>query len=60
MMMSSESPRASGWYEEEDGHSSISGATLEKARIELNEDPSTRAAAVQELRSLILQREQVC
>ena len=43
--------------EEEDGYSSISGSTLEKARLELNEEPSNRAAAVQELRRLIVQGE---
>lgn len=40
--------------EDEDGYSSISGATLEKARVELNEDPSTRAAVIRQLRSLIV------
>ena len=43
--------------EGEDGYSSISGATLEKARRELKEDPRTRGQAVRDLRARIVQRE---
>ena len=43
--------------EGEDGYSSIRGATLEKAKRELKEDPMTRGQAVRELRARILQKE---
>ena len=43
--------------EGEDGYSSISGVTLEKARKELKEDPRTRGQAVRELRARIVQKE---
>ena len=43
--------------EGEDGYSTISGSTLEKARQELKEDPNTRGQAVRDLRSRIIQKE---
>lgn len=43
--------------EGEDGYSTIRGATLEKAKIELKEDPKTRGQAVRELRARIVQKE---
>ena len=43
--------------EGEDGYSSIRGATLEKAKAELKEDPKTRGQAVRELRARIVQKE---
>ena len=42
---------------EEDGFSCISGATLQKAIEELNENPAIRASAVKELREKILLKE---
>ena len=43
--------------EGEDGYSTIRGATLEKAKKELKEDPKTRGQAVRELRARIIQKE---
>lgn len=43
--------------EGQDGYSTITGATLEKARRELKEDPNTRGQAVRELRARIVQKE---
>ena len=43
--------------EGDDGYSTISGPTLEKARKELKEDPNTRGQAVRELRARIIQKE---
>ncbi len=43
--------------EEEDGYSSISGATLQKAMKELKENPDTRASMVKELRARIIMKE---
>jgi len=42
---------------EEDGYSSISGETLQKAMKELKEDPATRGNIVKELRERILVEE---
>lgn len=41
---------------DEDGYSSITGSTLDKAMDELNENPATRSSMVKELRIKILQR----
>ena len=41
---------------DEDGYSSITGCTLDKAMDELNENPVTRSSMVKELRVKILQR----
>ena len=50
-------PHEDGW--EDDGYSSISGATLEKACKELGEDPSTRGQAVKDFREMILTKQKV-
>lgn len=41
----------------DDGYSSISGETLERAIKELKEDPNTRGDLVRELRDKILRKE---
>lgn len=42
---------------DQDGFSCITGATLQKAIDELNENPATRASKVRELRDRILIKE---
>lgn len=42
---------------EDDGYSSISGETLQRAMQELNENPATRGIVVKELRERIVARE---
>lgn len=43
----------------EDGYSSISGETLQKAMTELKENPATRGDAVRDLRDRILRESKV-
>lgn len=44
-------------HEEDDGYSSISGPTLEKACKELGENPSTRGQVVKDFREMIMRKQ---